>query len=383
MDRISVYFFERGLPGNVPGFKENYPAAAFPFWGSYYFLDFALANFRGAPAGGRFVVTDNRFRSLVASIGSRWESDAPEIRTLDNGLESLLQWLADDPAEVVVLSTLSFVPVFAAGDLLQAAAAMEGGLIKLTLGHVPVDLFVARKNALQTLLEQFRGRVLQSRAFEHVLFEDVLLPSFDLIVDIPGRVLFQNSLRQLVQENLWLLAHTGSEEHGRLIGRMAALKPPDRETVIEGSAHVRNSVICAGAQVEGYVEDSLIFPNVQIRKGARVVRSVVMNNNRIGSRSTVENAVIFPCSADGAKYASNIGESAVIGTSKSAAQNEEFPEQIHGGMTVLGMDVEIPGGVTVEPGCFVAADVSHQHVKGLKKLRRGSSVYPEKRKQAR
>ena len=380
MDRISVYFFERGLPGNVPGFKENYPAAAFPFWGNYYFLDFALANFRGAPVGGRYVVTDSRFRSLVASIAGRWESDGPEIRTLEKGLDSLLQWLAEDPADVVVLSTLSFVSAFSVEDLLQAAAGMEGGLIKLTLGHVPVDLFVARKNDLQVLLEQFRGRVLQSRAFEHVLFEDVLLPSFDLIVDVPGRVLFQNSLHQLVQENLWLLAHTGSDEHGRIAGRMSAIKAPDRETVIEGSAHIRNSLICAGAQVEGYVEDSLVFPNVQVRKGARVVRSLVMNNNRIGSRSTVENAVIFPCSADSAKYASNIGEAAVVGTSRSAAQNEEFPEQIHGGLTVLGMDVELPGGITVEPGCFVAADVSHQHVKGLKKLRRGSSVYPERRR---
>ncbi len=380
MDRISVYFFERGLPGNVPGFKQNYPAAAFPFWGNYYFLDFALANFHDEPAGGRFVVTDNRFRSQIASIAGRWESGGPEIRVLENGLESLLQWLADDSAETIVLSGLSFVPLYGARDLFTAAAAMKEGLIKISLGHVPVDLFVARKNALQALLEQFRGRILQSRSFEHILFEDILLPSFELMVDIPGRVLFQNSLRQLAQENLWLLAHTGSEDHGRVVGRMQAIKASDRETIIEGSAFIRNSVISAGVQVEGYVEDSLIFPNVQIRKGARVIRSVVMNNNRIGTRSTVENTVIFPCSSDGSKFASNIGEGTIIGAVRSAAQNEQFPEQIHGGMTVLGMDVEIPGGITVEPGCFVAADVSHQHVKGLKKLRRGSSVYPERRK---
>ncbi len=381
MDRISVYLFEQGLPGNVPGFKENYPASAFPFWGNYFFLDFALANFRHESVGRRSVVLDSRFRSLVAAVTGRWESQPLEIRLLEEeGLENLLAWLADDPAEHVVLSTLSFVAAFEPADLLAAIERTEAGLIKLSIGTHPVDLFAARRSALQTLLEQFRGRIPQSRSFEQVLFDDLLLPSFDLLEDIPGKIFFQNSLKQLVRENLWLLSHAGSAEHARIVSRMEPIKAPDRETSIESGAFIRNSVIGAGAQVEGYVEDSLIFPNVQIRKGARIIRSIVMNNNRIGSRSTIENTVIFPCSPDGSKYASNIGEGAVIGAVRSAAQNEQYPDQIQGGLTVLGMDVEIPGGLTVEPGCYVAAEVAHQHMKGLKKLRRGSSVYPEKRK---
>jgi hypothetical protein len=380
MDRFSVYLFERGLPRNIPGFKENFPAAAFPFWGNFYFLDFALANFRGAQVSSRLVAVDSRYRSQVFAVAGRWESETPEVRLLENGPDDLLKWLAADPAEFVILSSLSFVTVFDAADLMRAVAGMESDLIKVSVGHIPVDLFVSRRERLQRLLEESRQRVVQSKTFEQFLFEDILLTSFELIEDIPGRVLFHNSIRQLARENLWLLGNMGSADHQRILSRMVPIRAPDRETVIESGAFIRNSLIGSGAQVEGYVEDSLIFPNVHVRKGARIVQSVVMSNNRIGSRTTIENTLILPCSPDGSKYASNIGEGATIGAVRSAAQNEEYPQEIRSGMTVLGMDVEVPGGITVEPGCLIAADVSHQQLRGLKKLKRGSSVYPQKRR---
>lgn len=381
MDRsVSVWFVEQGCPGSVPGFKDNTPAAAFPFWGNHYFLDFALANFRGIALAGRSVVLHPRYRGATAAVAGRWEDETPSLRTLENGLDDLLTWLGEETADIIVLSSLSFVPVFDAADLLRVISTMSGALIKISVGHIPADLFAARRKRLIELLEASRSRLPASRPCERFLFEDILHADFELIENIPGRILFHNHVKQLYRENLWLIDHQAGAEHARIASRMDLIKAPDRETLIESGAFVRNSIIAAGATVEGRVEDSVIFPNVHIRKGARVLRSVVMNNNRIGSRAVVENAIIFPFSPDGTKFSSNIGEGVIVGTERSAAQNEQFPDQIQSGMTVLGMDVELPAGITVEPGCFVASEVTAHQLKGQQKLKRGSSVYPERRK---
>ncbi|NGM84269.1 glucose-1-phosphate adenylyltransferase subunit GlgD [Paenibacillus sp. 7124] len=58
------------------------------------------------------------------------------------------------------------------------------------------------------------------------------------------------------------------------------------------SANVSNSLVANGCIIAGTVENSVIFRGVQIRKGARVVNSVVMQKCIIEENAVIENVIL-------------------------------------------------------------------------------------------
>lgn len=57
-------------------------------------------------------------------------------------------------------------------------------------------------------------------------------------------------------------------------------------------AKVKNSLVVEGCDVEGIVEDSILFQGVKVEKGAIIKNSVIMPNTIIGKGSRVEKAII-------------------------------------------------------------------------------------------
>jgi glucose-1-phosphate adenylyltransferase len=137
---------------------------------------------------------------------------------------------------------------------------------------------------------------------------------------------------------------------------------------------IRNSWLASGVEVEGTVEDSIIFPHVHVRRGALISRSVVLNGNSIGSGTEIRNALILPFGAEAQRSTSNIGDNCAIGAKTSTMKNGDFPTQIRDGLTVIGINADIPNGFRAEAASFIAPGISAAHLRKLKVLRRGASV---------
>jgi glucose-1-phosphate adenylyltransferase len=135
---------------------------------------------------------------------------------------------------------------------------------------------------------------------------------------------------------------------------------------------VKNSLISAGARVEGYVETSFIFPGVVVHKGATVTSSVVMNGNRIGAKAQLYKTLVLPYVGD--LGTSNIGEGATIGMREAGARNFDFPKQVHAGVTVIGVGAEIPRGIKIGSGCLIGPRVGAGQLRSVKELPRSSTV---------
>jgi glucose-1-phosphate adenylyltransferase len=135
---------------------------------------------------------------------------------------------------------------------------------------------------------------------------------------------------------------------------------------------VKNSLISTGARVEGYVEGSFIFPGVVVHKGASVVNSVVMNGNRIGAKAQLYKTLVLPYVGD--LGSSNIGESAVIGMREAGARNFDFPKQIWEGVTVIGINAEVPKGLKIGSGCLIGSRVGSGQLRSVKEVPRSSTV---------
>jgi glucose-1-phosphate adenylyltransferase len=101
---------------------------------------------------------------------------------------------------------------------------------------------------------------------------------------------------------------------------------------------VKNSMIALGCEINGTVENSVLFSGVYVAPGAVIRDSVIMNDVRVEAGATVDYTII---STD-----TTIGEGAVVGAPK--AEGVEI--------AVVGAELTVPAGKTIPAGAMVNAD---------------------------
>jgi len=65
-------------------------------------------------------------------------------------------------------------------------------------------------------------------------------------------------------------------------------EPPSKYT---DQAEVVNSLVATGCHIEGKVENSILFRNVKVHKGAAIKNSIIMQQGEIGSKACLENII--------------------------------------------------------------------------------------------
>jgi len=369
----SVYFVECGFPEDLPGFNRDTPAASFPYWGQYSALDFAIAAFSALGTDSCRIVAEPRFRGIISFINARPRTESEQLSIIDSGIDGLLDLIEKDPAETVLFSPLHLLCDPDADALRQAVSALTSPSIqRISIRKVETDIYLASKRTLIEAVKSYRRKHPLSHNLGTALFTELLHASFESIRDIPGRILFQNNLTQLFKENLRLVGENGKAELLERLKSPAKTGGSAKGALIDRCGHVRNSLIAAGTRIEGYVEGSFIFPGVVVHRGASVVNSVVMNGNRIGSKARLYKTLVLPYV--GELGTSNVGESASIGMIEAGARNFDFPKQIREGVTVIGMNVEIPKGMKIGSGSLVGARVGAAQLRSIKELPRSSTV---------
>jgi hypothetical protein len=375
MRSYSVYLLEAGCPAEPPVFPKGLPSSQFPFWGHYCFYDFAAANLDGTPEGSVHVVGDSRFRGLQELVSAR--SLPVELNQFEDGAGELFDLLANDPSERVLLYPLSQVFLADPRALLQRLERPAAEVTRLSVDHTATDLYLVRRKTLLRLLKEAPPG---SLALGEPL-NRLLAGRFELMDDLPGMALFQNNLMQMYAGNIRLCAELGSRELESRFNHLNRGHMPGGEIRIERGGTVKSSFLAAGTVVEGYVEDSVLFPGVSVRRGAVVYQSIVMSGNCIGAKAQVSRALILPHFGENGggsprarQGVANIGEDSQVGLRNSTAANLKYPAQLRDGLTVLGAGVRLPRGFVIGPGCLVGAEVSPQQLRGLKELRKGSTV---------
>jgi ADP-glucose pyrophosphorylase len=376
MDGCSVYLVESGFPDGLPGFTQEIPSASFPFWGTYCLLDFALAAFAGVSEQACSVFAESRYRSLLPFLTARAREDRERLIILDQSIEGSIDRLLDtvdkDPARTILLCPLTLTCEPDIEALRVAARKCRDSILRISIHKVETDMYIADKRALADALGSRRESPGRSHRLGPALFSQALNRSFRAIQDIPGRILFQNNLTQLYKENIWLVGQSAASELLERLDSIGGNGSPPKGALIEKSGHVKNSLVSPGARIEGYVEGSFIFPDVVVNKGASVVNSVVMNGNRVGSKAQLYKTLVLPYVGD--LGSSNIGESVSIGMREAGARNFDYPKQIQEGITVIGINAELPKGLKIGPGCLIGARVGAQQLRGFKELSRSSTV---------
>lgn len=124
--------------------------------------------------------------------------------------------------------------------------------------------------------------------------------------------------------------------------------PPAR---LADGAVVSNSTVSRGCVVEGEVIDSILSPNVTVKGGARVYKSVVMHNCILDKGASVTKTILDKDVI--------VGREAGIGEDIAFGENREFPEHLNSGITVVGKGTCVPEGARIRANCIIMSGLGH------------------------
>jgi hypothetical protein len=337
-------------------------------------VDFLVATFGNAPGTELTLVLEETARDAAPALASRWKNSAVRVHVLDNGLAGISRLMENTAAEHVVFASTSGVYLLDAGALQARIAETGDHVVKLSVSRTPVELYMSRREVLTRLMHKAAERDSGRKRLRDALFNGPLHDSIELIVDVPGEILFQNDLMEYYSSNLWVVSNCESQRFHGALSRLPELADKGAESHIAERGSIHNSWIASGVEVEGTVEDSILFPHVVVRRNAVVSRSVVLTGNRIGSGTEIQSALILPYTSDMPRPTPNIGDNCAIGARTSTARNTDFPRHIRDGIAVVGTNADIPNGFKAEAGTYIAPGVPASVLRKLKLLRKGASV---------
>lgn len=117
-------------------------------------------------------------------------------------------------------------------------------------------------------------------------------------------------------------------------------KSSERPPVKVGlQGQIRTSMIANGSNIRGRVENSVLSPGVYVAEGAVVRDSVVMNDTWIGPGVHLDRVIVDKQVV--------IGAGSQLGFGTDNKPNEQEPDKLNTGVSVVGKGAHIPPGVCV------------------------------------
>ncbi len=125
-------------------------------------------------------------------------------------------------------------------------------------------------------------------------------------------------------------------------------------------AQVDGTLLSNGCRVEGVVERSVLSPGVYVAEGAVVRDSIIFNDAVIEAGAVVDRAILDKRVL--------VGSQALVGTGEENTANQEMPEMLNTGLTLIGKDSRIPANAVLGRNVVVHANTD-ERVLGKKKCK--------------
>lgn len=110
-------------------------------------------------------------------------------------------------------------------------------------------------------------------------------------------------------------------------------------------AQISRSLVCNGCIVNGQVRNSILSPGVYVEEGAFVMDSIIFNDTVIGRGAVVEKSII-----DKNCW---VGPGCYIGYGSDFTPNQQEPQYLDSGITVVGKGARIQEGIRIGRNCKI------------------------------
>jgi glucose-1-phosphate adenylyltransferase len=118
--------------------------------------------------------------------------------------------------------------------------------------------------------------------------------------------------------------------------------------MMEG-AKIERSMICSGSVISGTVRSSVLSPGVIVEKGAIVESSVILQDCVIGKGAKVVRTIL--------DKEVRVGRDVILGLGDARKPNDIQPEYLDFGITLVDKGSRIPPGIHVGTNCLIAGSV--------------------------
>lgn len=222
--------------------------------------------------------------------------------------------------------------------------------------------------------------------------EDVLLNEANLDSDMIHKLMGSFHTRHVTVSDGYVLPFGSLKEyyemHMNMLGNYLEMDAFNAKVPVKGfssqnvsssfgkHSHVINSIVGENVEVNGKIENSVIFSNVKIAKDAVVKNSLIFPGNHIGPKAEIINTILDEFSGDNS--VPNIGSHSFIGNAQPAKKNQKFHSILNFGVTLVGKDAHIPSGTRIGGNCYIDSFVPEAEIRSDRKISDGSSVLLEK-----
>ncbi len=142
--------------------------------------------------------------------------------------------------------------------------------------------------------------------------------------------------------------------------------------LLDEKAHVKNSFLSDYCYINGKVENSIIFPGVEIQKDAVVKDSIILPYVKVGEKSVIINTIVDEANPD--LEDRGIGKGCKIGSDEKLIKNIDFPDLLNSSLTLLGGDIHLGDNVSIGSACYVTSKGASEYFKEKTRLKDGESA---------
>lgn len=401
MSRAFAMIMAGGPNRSLSALTEIRVAPAIPFGGKFRLIDFSLSNCVHSDIFNVAVITQYLPQSLNDHLGtgSPWDLDLMSggLRVLHpyqggrfgdwqrgtaDAVRRNLDYLRERSEENVLILSGDHIYLMDYRPLLAQHAASGADL---TLGVRRVSPFEAHRYGIVTMgndgkIESFEEKPKRSRESlasmgVYVFKKDVLVKLLEETKHldfgrnlVPAMVEGDFNVRGYTFPGYWADIGTAQsywEANMSLLAENPALDLYDADwwvltrsmerapVKVGANAKVDSNLISNGCRIDGVVEHSVLSPGVYIAEGAVVRNSILLHDVVVEA-----GAVIDRCIVD--KNA-RIGAGALVGHGDDNTANQDLPERLNTGLTIIGKDSVIPSkaeigrNVVIHSGCGISA----------------------------
>ena len=333
--------FANSYDNLVPELVAERTMASIPFAGRYRMIDFTLSNMANSGVDNVSIIVRKNYHSLMDHLGSGREWDLTRKRGGLNvfppyaersvkvysgrvdALASILSWIGSQKEKYVVLSdaciafNLDFNKLIeehiASGAdvtmLYNRAEIPEGArndnyTVQVKDGRVTellsndyrpgqqnlaMNIYILERETLIQLIRDASVRGL-------VYFErDILARNLSLLnvhaVEYTGYAARISDMKSYFDENMRLLEGDNVDQLFDPANPIYTKIRDDNPTRYITGSKVKNSLLADGCVIEGTVENSVLFRGCQVKKGAVVRNSVLMQDSVVEANTSVEYVV--------------------------------------------------------------------------------------------
>jgi glucose-1-phosphate adenylyltransferase len=360
--------------------------AAVPFAGKYRIVDFTLSNCVNSGIYNVGVLTQYRPRSLHehVGVGKPWDLDRRigGVRVLHpyltseggswqrgnaDALRANIDFIAEQPVDVVLVLAGDHVYKMDYRPMLQLHEELG---VDVTLAVHSVSPHEAYRFGIVTVdadgtVSQFEEKPRRTRssmasmgiyAFRKSFLLEVLAGGSEQNIgrDLMPKLVTQTHVASYNFQGYWADVGTVQayyEANMALLVETPALDLYDPEWVIHtqsadlpaaelgATARVEGNLICDGCRVYGQAVRSVISPGVYISEGAVVRDSILLNDVVVEPGAVVDRCII--------DKGVRVGAEAKLGDGDDNTPNQQAPDMLNTGLTLVGQRAVIPPGAVI------------------------------------